>query len=352
MGNPPRPEIAFTGAGDEMTSAQPLIELWRGPLRESVHCGHAVVCGPDGQVVEAWGDAGAVIYPRSSIKMIQALPLAESGADLPPERLALACASHEGAEGHVARVRGWLDDLGLGDDALMCGREAPRDREAKHAMIRAGGRPDQAHNQCSGKHVGFLHLARRMGAEGPYVDPDGPVQARVRAAFEEVTGEASPATGIDGCAAPNFATTVGGLARAMARYAAAREGQGAREGAMVALREAMMAHPWLVAGTGKATTRLMEAARGRAAVKVGAEGVFVAILPGRSLGVALKVADGAERGAEAAMAALLAHLGVLDADDPVVRSLAAAPIVNRAGAEVGRVLPAPGFAQAANSPTA
>ncbi len=110
-----------------------------------------------------------------------------------------------------------------------------------------------------------------------------------------------------------------------------------------------MAHPWLVAGTGKATTRLMQAAKGRAAVKVGAEGVFVAILPDRGLGVALKVADGAERAAEAAMAALLAHLGVLDPGDPAVRSLAFAPIRNRAGAEVGHVRPAPGFAQAANS---
>lgn len=332
-----------------MADAQPMIEYWRGSLAESIHAGHAVVCGPDGDPVEVWGDPAAVIYPRSSIKMIQALPLAESGAELPSERLALACASHEGAEGHVARIRGWLSDLGQGDDALLCGREAPRDREAKHAMIRAGDMPEQAHNQCSGKHVGFLQLARRLGAVGPYVDPDGPVQRAVRAAFVEVTGEESPATGIDGCAAPNFATSVAGLARAMARYAAARPGQGARGDAMVALREAMMAHPWLVAGTGKATTRLMEAARGRAAVKVGAEGVFVAILPERSLGVALKVADGAERAAGPAMAALLAHLGVLDPRDPAVRDLAFAEIPNRAGAVVGRVRPAPGFAQAANS---
>ncbi len=325
-----------------------MVEMLRGPLLESSHAGHAVVCGPDGDPVAVWGDPATVIYPRSAIKMIQALPLAESGADLPPERLAIACASHEGAPGHVAQATRWLADLGLDDGALLCGPEPPRDRAEKHRMIRAGGAPDQAHNQCSGKHAGFLHLARQSGARGPYVDPEGAVQRAVRAAFVEVTGEESPATGIDGCAAPNFATTVAGLARAMARYAAARPGQGARAGAMVALREAMMAHPWLVAGTGKATTRLMIAAQGRAAVKVGAEGVFVAILPERGLGVALKIADGAERAAGPAMAALLGHLGILDPRDPVLRDIAFAPIVNRAGAEVGRVRPAPGFVQLEN----
>lgn len=129
-----------------------------------------------GQVVHAWGDPDAIIFPRSSCKMLQALPMVEAGVKLSTERLALACASHEGAPEHVAAVRDWITEQGYSDDDFLCGHEAPRDREAKHAMIRAGGSPDQAHNQCSGKHAGFLHFQRHLGAKGAYVDPNGPVQ--------------------------------------------------------------------------------------------------------------------------------------------------------------------------------
>ena len=326
-----------------MTEPAPLIELWRGGLSESVHRGHAVVMDDSGQVVHAWGDPDATIFPRSSCKMVQALPMVEAGLALSTERLALACASHEGAPRHVQLVRDWIADAGYADGDFLCGREVPRDREAKHTMIRQGGTPDQAHNQCSGKHAGFLHFQRHLGAEGQYVDPDGPVQRAVRAAFEEVTEEESPGFGIDGCAAPNFATSVTGLARAMTAYATATDGQGARQTAMASLRDAMMAHPWLVAGTGKATTTLMEATKGKAALKSGAEGVFVAILPQRRMGVALKITDGAGRAADAAMAAILIKLGVLDAQDPVARGLIDAPILNRAGDHVGAVRRASGF---------
>ncbi|QFU07278.1 L-asparaginase II [Rhodobacteraceae bacterium THAF1] len=326
-----------------MADATPLIELWRGDLSESIHRGHAVVMDDTGQVVHAWGDPDAIIFPRSSCKMLQALPMVEAGVKLSTERLALACASHEGAPEHVAAVRDWITEQGYSDDDFLCGHEAPRDREAKHAMIRAGGSPDQAHNQCSGKHAGFLHFQRHLGAKGAYVDPNGPVQKAVRAAFEEVTQENSPGFGIDGCAAPNFATSVSGLARAMTAFATATEGQGARQSAMAALRDAMMAHPWLVAGTGKATTRLMEAAKGKAAVKIGAEGVYVAMLPELRMGVALKIADGAGRGADAAMAAILVKLGVLAATDPAVTDLIDAPILNRAGEPVGAIRRATGF---------
>ena len=326
-----------------MTDAAPLIELWRGDLSESVHRGHAVVMDDSGQVVQAWGDPDAVIFPRSSCKMMQALPMVEAGVELSTERLALACSSHEGAPKHVTAVREWIAEQGYTDVDFLCGHEAPRDREARHAMIRAGGTPDQAHNQCSGKHAGFLHFQRHLGAEGDYVDPDGPIQRAFRAAFEEVTGEDSPGYGIDGCAAPNFATSVTGLARAMTAYATATRGQGARQTAMASLRDAMMQHPWMVAGTGKATTTLMQAARGKAALKVGAEGVFVAILPERRMGVALKIMDGTPRAADAAMAAILIELGVLEAGDPTARGLIDAPILNRAGDPVGAIRRAAGF---------
>jgi len=330
-----------------MTGVAPLTEIWRGPLAESRHAGHAVICDAGGEIVEAWGDPETAVLPRSSAKMIQALPLVESGAAdahaLNSERLALACASHNGAAIHTSRVNAWMADLGLNDDDFRCGPQMPDDEDARYALIRAYKGPCQVHNNCSGKHAGFLTLAAHLGAGPEYVDADHPVQTAVRAAFEEVTGEPSPGHGIDGCSAPNFVTTVHGMARAMAAFAAARDGADARQDAMIRLWQAMIAHPALVAGAGRACTELMRAATEPVALKTGAEGFFVAILPTRKLGIALKVADGATRAAECTIAALLFRLGVLEAGHPATRRFLDAPILNRRGLETGRIVPADGF---------
>jgi L-asparaginase II len=323
-------------------AAVDLVELWRGDLLESVHRGHAVVCDGTGGVTDAWGDPQAVIYPRSSCKMVQALPLLESGAadaaGLRPEHLALACASHGGAPIHTGRVAAWLSELGLGEADLRCGSHMPSDRPTAEAMLRAGEKPCQIHNNCSGKHAGFLTLARHLRAGPEYVEADHPVQRAARAAFEETTGEESPGWGVDGCSAPNFATTLLGLARAMAGFAAARGQGGARAAAQSRLVEAMIAHPELVAGEGRACTEMMRAARGRAALKTGAEGVYVGILPDLGLGFAVKVVDGATRASEAVTAALLGRLGVLDPADPVLGRLAEAPQRNWRGIVTGRLV--------------
>lgn len=334
--------IRDTGRGEDMGQAVPLAEVWRGGRVESVHLGHAVVTGPDGQVEQAWGDPGAVIFPRSSCKMIQALPLAESGADLTPEQMALACASHQGAAVHVARVSRWLADMGMTDDDLRCGAHEPHDRDERDRLIRAHQAPCQCHNNCSGKHAGFLMMNRRIGGGPEYVEPDHPLQRMLRQVFEEVTGEASPGFGIDGCSAPNFATSVAGLARAMAAFAGAGEGS-ARGRAMRALTAAMTAHPDLVAGEGRACTELMRACRGRAALKTGAEAVFVAIIPGQRRGIALKVTDGGTRGAEAAITALLIRLGVLDPSHPAAQRRLDGPQANWRGRETGAIRRPPGF---------
>jgi L-asparaginase II len=329
-----------------MPAPRPMAELWRGGILESVHAGHAVVCDASGAVTEAWGDPDAVIFPRSSCKMIQALPLLESGAaaeaGLDDRHLALACASHQGASVHTELVRDWLDAQRLGEPDLRCGAHWPADIAARDALIRAEERPCQIHNNCSGKHTGFLTLARHLGAGPEYVEPDHPVQRSVRAAFEDLTGAQSPGFGIDGCSAPNFATTVTGLARAMAAFAAA-DGAGVRGKAMQRLREAMMRHPDLVAGEGRACTELMRAMSGRAAIKTGAEGVFVAILPKQRLGIALKIVDGTTRAAELAVAALLVRAGVLERDHPATRRWLDSVQKNWRGIETGVLRAAAGF---------
>lgn len=323
-------------------SAVDLVELWRGPFLESVHRGHAVICRSDGEIVESWGDPQQLIFPRSSVKMIQALPLLESGAargaGLGAEQLALACASHQGAAIHTDRVRRWLNVLDLDEHALRCGPQMPRDPAARDQITCAHGHAGQMHNNCSGKHAGFLTLTRHLGAGSEYIDPAHPVQKAVRAAFEEVTGETSPGYGIDGCSAPNFACTVAGLARAMAGFAGAQEGS-ARGNAQIALRSAMMQHPELVAGEGRACTELMRAMGGTVAIKTGAEAVFVAILPEQKLGIALKIEDGSTRASECAIAAILVRLGVLDPAHPATLRRMNVPQLNRRGMDTGILKP-------------
>lgn len=329
-------------AADSGSGAVPMVDLWRGGRLESRHTGHAVIAGPEG-IIEAWGNPEAVIFPRSSCKMLQALPLVESGAaeGLSARRLALACASHNGAGIHVDEVTRWLSDLGMAEGDLRCGCHEPGDKGERDRLIRAGEPPCQIHNNCSGKHTGFLMLNRHLGAGSEYVEVDHPVQKAIRAAFEETTGEESPGYGIDGCSAPNFATTLAGLARSMARFAAASDTGDARERAMVKLREAMAAHPEMVAGEGRACTELMRA-MGGIAIKTGAEAVFVAILPASRRGIALKITDGATRASEAAIVALLAREGVLDPAHPAaVKRLG--PMRNWRGIEVGETRIAPGF---------
>ena len=328
-------------------SPVPMVEIWRGPILESIHAGHAVICDDTGQIVQAWGNPDTVILPRSSIKMIQGLPLITSGAadkfGLTTEHLALACASHNGAAIHTDRVQAWLKDLNLSDDAFRCGPQWPDDKPANHALIRAHEKPCQMHNNCSGKHSGFLTLARHLGAGPEYIDPGHPVQKACLNAFEEVTQLTSPGFGIDGCSAPNFASTIHGVARAMAFFASAHERSGATSDAAVRLSQAMMHHPELVAGEGRACTELMRAMDGKVVVKTGAEAVFTAIIPEKKLGIAVKIVDGTTRASECVIASILVDLGVLDANHPSTLKRRNAPILNRRGVEVGMIKPAAGL---------
>ena len=323
-----------------MTEAFKLVETWRGELTESRHRGHVVIADAQG-IRASWGDPDAIIYPRSSCKMIQALPLIESGAaakaGLTSEHLALSCASHDGAPIHTDPVEAWLVALGLSEADLRCGPQVPADPADRFALHDAGKSPCQLHNNCSGKHAGFLTLNKHLGGGPEYVEFEHPVQQAAKAAFEEMTGETIAGYGRDGCSAPNFACSMAGLARAASAMARPNELGKSRGDAARALVSAMMEHPLLVAGSGRACTELMEAAKGRAVVKTGAEGVFLAILPDLGVGVALKIEDGATRASEAVTAAILAYLGILDVNDPAVQARMNAPMPSRRGLRAGGV---------------
>jgi L-asparaginase II len=329
-----------------MNGAVAMAELWRGGMLESAHWGHAVICDEAGKIVQAWGNPEAVIFPRSSCKILQALPLLESGAGdaLTPKQLALVCASHNGSALHTNAVSHWLADLGLSETDLRCGPQEPSDRPERNHLIKTDQSPCQLHNNCSGKHAGFLTLNKHLGGHADYIEPDHPVQIAVKEAFEDVTGMTSPGFGIDGCSAPNYATTVHGLARAMAFCAAAPETGTARQRAAHKLSRAMAQHPEMVAGEGRACTELMRAMAGRVAIKTGAEAVFTAIIPELKRGIALKIIDGGTRAAEAAICAILVHQGVLAADAPATRKFMNTVERSRRGLQTGTFCIAPGFA--------
>jgi L-asparaginase II len=323
-----------------------MVELWRGGLLESAHAGHAVIWGPGG-IEAAWGDPETVIFPRSSCKIIQALPLIETGAadrvGLTEAHLALACASHQGEARHVRLAGDWLKTVGLVEPDLRCGSHEPYDHVERDRLIRNGESPCQLHNNCSGKHCGFLTVTKHLGAGPEYIEIDHPLQLAIRAATEETARETVAGWGVDGCSAPNFAVSVAGLARAMQAFAAATASGGLRERAMHRLTRAMATYPELVAGEGEAPTELMRAMGGRVALKYGAEAVFTAILPERQLGIALKIADGGKRASETAVTALLVRAGVLDPSHPTAKAYLTATQWNRRHFPAAELRLTPGF---------
>ncbi len=319
-----------------MTSNNPLtVEVTRGDMVESRHRGACVVIDADGGTVHAWGNVGGVVYPRSAIKPLQALALIETGAaeayQVSDAELALAAASHGGTPEHVDAIGGWLKRIGLGPGDLECGAHDPMDKDAAKALARAGEAYARIHNNCSGKHTGFLCTALHLG-EPPkgYSKPGHPVQDRLFAILVEMGGAdlSQAPRGTDGCGIPVIGMPLIALALALARMADPKGLEDGRAEAAKRVFRAMTAHPRLVAGPGRFDTQAMEAGKGAFAVKTGAEGMYGAILPSLGLGVALKIDDGAKRAAETAMAAVLKLLGVMDKKPET-------PVLNAAGEDVG-----------------
>ncbi len=320
-----------------------LAEVTRGSTVESRHRGAAIVVDADGAVVLSLGDVERPVFPRSAVKALQALPLIESGAadrfGLAPDEIALAVASHSGEEAHARTSLSMLNKAGRDASCLECGAHWPMGEAAARALAKAGGEPSALNNNCSGKHAGFVCLSCGLDEDpAGYVKPGHKVQQAVRAALEEVTGAPHRAelSGTDGCSIPTYAVPLKALAHGFARFGS---GQGlGRERAAAArrIREAVAAHPFMVAGTGRFDTRFMAAFGERAFIKTGAEGVYCGALPELGYGIALKCDDGAARAAEVAMAALIARF--LPVDDPgAFAPFRETVLRNWNGIEVGRV---------------
>jgi L-asparaginase II len=290
-----------------------LVEVTRGGMVESFHRGAFALVDGEGGLVGSAGDVDRAVFPRSAIKVFQAIPLIETGAaaafGLTAAELALACASHSGEDGHVRQAAGMLAKAGLDAGALECGCHWPFDPPVARELARRGERPTPLHNNCSGKHAGFLCTAVHLGEElRGYVGRDHPVQLRAKSAIEDLVGEelTSDACGIDGCSIPTFAAPLRGFAHGFAKLVSGRGVSPERAAAGRSLIEACMAHPWEMSGTARFCEALMRTAPGRVFAKTGAEGVFCGALPDLGLGFALKIDDGATRASEALAAAVVA----------------------------------------------
>jgi L-asparaginase II len=320
-----------------------LVEVVRGALTESRHRGAVAVVDADGASVLALGDVARPVYPRSAVKPLQALPLVESGAadkyGLGDKELALACASHGGEPAHVEVASRMLACARLDAGALECGAHWPNHQPSSQALSRAGGAPSALHNNCSGKHSGFLCVACAAGVEHRgYVKPEHLVQREVRGALESLTGAGLSADvcGIDGCSIPTWAVPLTALAHAFARFGTG-QGLGAeRAKAAARIRAACAAQPYYVAGTGRFGTEIMTLFGARVLAKTGAEGVYCGALPEQGIGIALKCDDGATRAAEVVMAAMVARfLPMSDGERGALERFLRPTLKNWNGIEVG-----------------
>lgn len=316
-------------------SSGPIRVVLTRDIEESVHLVDAVVRTVD-DVVAAYGNSPRTVIPRSAIKPIQVIPLILTGAAdafaVTPEEIALATASHSSEVAHVEAVSSWLRRIGLDETFLECGSSRPFSAEEADRRIAAGETFEPIHNCCSGKHTGFLTIAQHLGVDpSGYIEAEHPVQRLVLESIETFSGVSlSGATsGIDGCGIPTHAMPLEALARSMAVLTNPKLLEKNVRLAANRAVDALAAHPFWMSGTNRPEVRLASAANERVVIKTGAEGVFMAALPERGLGIALKTRDGATRAADLAIAAVLESLDVIPSGHAV------APVTNAAGTVVG-----------------
>jgi L-asparaginase II len=278
-------------------------EIVRSGFVEGHHYGSLLALDRDGTVAWSVGETEAPILPRSCNKPLQAFAMVRLGLDLPPELLALACASHSGEPFHIEGVRRILAAGGLDDSALQTPPGLPLDDQAQLEVVQGGGGPTPIAMNCSGKHAAMLVTCVANGWDiATYVEPEHPLQRGIAETFADVTGEAVERVAVDGCGAPLLSTSLTGLARAFRRLAVAADGPERR------VADAIRRHPEWASGTRRDERMLLTAVPG-AIGKAGAEGCYaVALQDGRAF--TLKIDDGAPRARPALMAEALRRSGV------------------------------------------
>ncbi len=325
-----------------------LVDVYRGDHVESTHQVEAVVMDVQGKVVESYGDPSRLVFPRSSIKMPQALVLLESGAAekfaLSQKCISLACASHNGEKIHTEEVQSWLQKIGLSVSNFECGSHFPYDEDTKFEMIRNRVAATAIHNNCSGKHSGLLTTSVHL-KENPkgYAKYDHPAQVRLRQTLGELAAinyDQAP-WGVDGCGIPTYAIPLEKFALTWAAFldeSSASKFSAIRKESLRKILQAVQAEPEMISGTKGLCSRVVQVSQGRAFAKTGAEGVYAGLVPGQGLAMALKVVDGGTRAAELAAVHLLQkHKGLTPEEAQSVKPLTTATIKNWAGEVVGHM---------------
>ena len=281
----------------------PVAEVIRNDFIEGRHHGSVVALEADGSVAWSVGAVDTPVLPRSCNKPLQAVAMVRLGLDLPPELLALVCASHSGEGFHVDGVRRMLASVGLDESALQTPADYPLDNQVREAAIRSGRERDRVSMNCSGKHAGMLATCVVNGWDtATYRDHDHPLQRAITASYAELTGEPVTTVAVDGCGAPLLSASLTGLARAFSTVARTTSGAEAQ------VADAIRSHPEWVSGTRRDERALLASVPG-AIAKAGAEACYAVALPdGRA--VALKIEDGGARARPVVMAAALQRLGV------------------------------------------
>ena len=328
-----------------------LLLVRRGREQESFHCGRAVVVNASGETVLAIGDVEARAFPRSAIKPLQAVPLVASGAaekfGLTDAEIALACGSHGGSLLHVATAQSILKKIGSSANDLECGVHWPLDSDESRALAARGEKPTALHNNCSGKHCGFLAVGAVRGLDTVgYVDASHPIMREVTNAISLMTSvelDESRAC-VDGCAIPAFSLPLVSVATGFARLGTGEGLSPSLASSVARIRTAIVQNPLMLSGKGRADTRIIEVCQGEVFVKSGAEGVMAASIPALGYGLAVKIDDGAQRAATAVMANLLLQVlqkhGIAPANAiEALTGHARFPIKNWNGTTVGSVEP-------------
>jgi len=282
----------------------PLVEVTRDGLVESIHYGSLIALSADDSSLVEAGQPDAPMYPRSSLKPLQAVALLKAGLDIPENLLALTAASHSGAKMHRDGATEILKLHGLSDEALANSTDLPYGVPEREEWLRAGKGPTQIAQNCSGKHASMTAVCVINGwpVEG-YLHPEHPLQVLVRDTITELTGEEAAAVSTDGCGTPLFAHSLHGMARAYGRLAAAD-----RDTLEGKVAHAMRRFPEMVAGEGRDVTALMRAVPGLLA-KDGFEGLQLVGLPDGT-GLAVKISDGGDRARMPVTVEVLRRLGV------------------------------------------
>ncbi|MCP1242969.1 asparaginase [Acetobacter lambici] len=334
-----------------MTDDVLLAQTTRNGIVESSHYGAAIIMDAHGKTVFSAGDCATPIFPRSTVKALQALPLLSEGAAdrfaLPDTALALACASHQGEPEHIAVASDMLARTGYDYGVLECGTHWPLDNTSARALAAVGQTPCALHNCCSGKHAGFICLACSTGQEvAHYTRPEHPVMQTIARTLQDVTGAAHTAANmaVDGCAIPTWAIPLSALALGYARFASGIGLSPDRAEAAGRLRHAIAHNPTMIAGTGQFDTLVMQELAPRVLTKMGAEGVMIVALPEQGFGIAIKCRDGSVRAAETAAAALIARFARIE-NSPILAHYMRRPLKNWNGQRVGELRASPMLAE-------